>query len=156
MDEKGAVLSTCGNYRYLLTRRWADGDTVTWIMLNPSTADASIDDPTIRRCIGFSKEWGYAALRVVNLYAYRATKPEALKAVADPIGPDHAVHFMGALHASALVVAAWGACKHAKIDHVKHILTNTLVHCLGVTANGSPKHPLYVKGSALPDVYQVT
>ena len=154
--ERDAVIDEAGVYRYSLSRRWSDGDVVTWIMLNPSTADANTDDPTIRRCIGFSKSWGYGALRVVNLYAYRATKPDALKAVADPIGPEHAIHFAGALHASALVVAAWGACKHAKIDHVKNILTNTLVHCLGITANGSPKHPLYVKGSALPDIYQVT
>ena len=149
----GAIISPCGLYRYSLTRRWADGDTVAWIMLNPSTADASMDDPTIRRCISFSKNWGYGGLQVVNLYGYRATKPDALKAVVDPIGPDHEVHFMGALQASALVIAAWGACKHAEIDHVKHILTNTLVHCLDVTADGSPKHPLYVSGNTIPSIY---
>ena len=151
--KRAAVIDETGAYRYSLSRKWADGDLITWIMLNPSTADALVDDPTIRRCIGFSKGWGYGALRVVNLYAYRATKPEALKAVTDPIGPEHAIHFMDALHASAMVVAAWGACKHAKIDHVKHLLTNTVIHCLDTTANGSPKHPLYVGGLTLPSIY---
>ena len=145
-----AVIDGTGMYRYLLSRRWADGDAVAWIMLNPSTADAEIDDPTIRRCIGFSKVWGYGGLYVVNVYAYRATKPEILKTATDPIGPDHGLHFSAALHRSALHIAAWGACKHAKINHVLPYLSSYVIHCLGVTADGSPRHPLYVKGDVEP------
>lgn len=144
---KDAVIDSTGMYRYSLSRIWADGDIVTWIMLNPSTADASVDDPTIRRCISFSKSWGYGGLRVVNLYAYRATNPDALKTAVDPIGPEHSVHFMRALHMSSLIVAAWGACKHAKIDHVLPWISQLDIQCLGVTADGYPRHPLYVKST---------
>ena len=142
---KSAVIDPTGMYRYSLSRKWSDGDMVAWVMLNPSTADASVDDPTIRRCISFSKSWGYGGLTVVNLYAYRATNPDALKTAIDPIGPEHGVHFMRALHASSLIVAAWGACRYAKTDHVSHWLAQRDIQCLGVTNDGSPRHPLYVK-----------
>ena len=142
---KSAVIDATGMYRYSLSRKWSDGDMVAWVMLNPSTADASVDDPTIRRCISFSKSWGYGGLTVVNLYAYRATNPDALKAAIDPIGPEHGVHFMRALHASSLIIAAWGACRHAQIDHVRPWLAQRDIQCLGVTTDGSPRHPLYVK-----------
>jgi hypothetical protein len=151
--KREAVIDETGVYRYLLSRRWAYGNAVTWIMLNPSTADAAIDDPTIRRCIGFSKKWGYSGLYVVNLYAYRSTKPEALKSAIDPIGPEHGLHFGTALYRSAFNIAAWGACKHARIDHVLPYLSNYVIHCLGVTADGSPRHPLYVKGDVEPQLW---
>ncbi len=93
-----AVLSECARYRYRLDRAWERDDhglgTVTWVMLNPSTADADVDDPTIRRCIGFSKAWGYNALTVVNLFAWRATSPRDLCAVEDPVGPDNEAHLI--------------------------------------------------------------
>jgi hypothetical protein len=84
--DRGATLSDCGRYRYRLWRRWADGPTVLFVMLNPSTADADVDDPTIRRCIGFARSWGAGALEVVNLYAWRATQPAELKAAVGPVG----------------------------------------------------------------------
>lgn len=78
--ERAAEFSGCGRYRYSLRRRWADGGPpACWIMLNPSTADAEKDAPTIRRCIGFSKAWGHNALVVVNLFALRSTDPTALR-----------------------------------------------------------------------------
>src|SRR5262249_14212908 len=86
---RAAVISDCGRYRYSLTRRWGDAaePRALFVMLNPSTADAEQDDPTIRRCIGFAKAWGMGSLEVVNLYALRATDPAALLSAPDPIGP---------------------------------------------------------------------
>ena len=101
-------------YRYLLTRRWGTGGTTcTWLMLNPSTATALEDDPTIRRCIDFSKSWGHNALHVVNLFAWRATAPFELRDVADPVG-EHNDEFIKRLcHPGWQVIAAWG--HHGKI-----------------------------------------
>src|SRR5882724_4976365 len=85
----GAVLSDCERYRYALWRRWAERPAVLFVGLNPSTADALQDDPTIRRCIRFAKAWGYGALYMGNLFAFRATDPRAMKAEADAVGPDN-------------------------------------------------------------------
>ncbi len=84
---KEAVISDCGRYRYRLTRRWGDGPLLSFIMLNPSTADAEVDDPTIRRCMGFARRDGYGGIVVGNLYAFRTTKPKALFAADNPLGP---------------------------------------------------------------------
>ncbi len=84
----GAVIT--GNYRYLLWREWNNqGKTVSFIMLNPNSADASLNDPTITRCINFALSWGYGRLEVVNLFAYRTSKPSLLKQVTEPIGKDN-------------------------------------------------------------------
>lgn len=147
LGDRTARLSACGRYRYELTRRWADGPTVLWIMLNPSTADAAEDDPTIRRCIGFSKRDGFGSLTVVNLYAYRATDPKALFAVADPEGPENWWHIQRAVRSSDAVVFAWGAIQGPTDRHVWHggaLIPSPL--CLGVTKAGHPRHPLYVRG----------
>jgi hypothetical protein len=78
--KSGAELSACRTYRYRLWRQWdADLAPVVWVMLNPSTADESADDPTIRKCIGFAQRWGYGGIEVVNLYAYRSPDPRQLK-----------------------------------------------------------------------------
>ena len=109
LTEADAVISDCERYRYRLTRRWDDGPTCTFIMLNPSTADARKDDPTIRRCIGFARREGCAALLVINCFAFRATKPADLFAAEDPIGPENDRHIMAAsLDADGQVIAAWG------------------------------------------------
>lgn len=144
-------------YRYSLTRRWAKGGSVlTFIMLNPSTADAHQDDPTIRRCIGFARREGCNALLVLNLFAYRATSPENMKAAADPVGPENdafLIKHLNALYPSAgdKVVAGWGTHgSFARRDlHVMQLATAAagvpLLH-LGLTKEGHPRHPLYVKG----------
>jgi hypothetical protein len=144
-----ATLSPCGTWRYRLTRSWdADLPQVCWVMLNPSTADAEQDDPTIRRCIGFSQTWGYGGLVVVNLYALRATDPRELAAHPDPVGPDNAEHLVVAAEVSALVVCAWGA--HSMARRREQIAAELLgcgstpKCCLGVTRAGSPRHPLYL------------
>ena len=147
-----------GDYRYHLTRRWGPKiDTVVWVMLNPSTADADVDDPTIRRCISFSAELGADSLRVVNLYAYRATDPKHLLAVEDPVGPmNNTVIRETLLAARAMrspVIGAWGV--NARADRVSEFVTiadecRVPLHFLGITKSGMPRHPLYVLGSTRP------
>ena len=145
-----AVISPCGNYRYLLQREWLIGyGAALFVMLNPSTADAAQDDPTIRRCVGFAKSWGCGMLEVVNLYAFRATKPVDMFAAIDPVGPANDSHIAAAAHRAKIIVAAWGAS--AKADRASAVLRNLsdhAVHALGVTNNGSPRHPLYLRSDA--------
>lgn len=147
--ETHAVLSDDGRYRYLLSRRWDSGPAVVFVMLNPSTADATLDDPTIRRCIGFARGWGYPALAVVNLYALRSTDPRGLWTDPDPVGPDNDMwlqrEFVIADHIGSPVVAAWGA--HARPDRVQHVMSlpgAERMQCLGRTKDGAPRHPLYM------------
>lgn len=147
-----ARLSADGLYRYSLTRTWgAGGDVATFIMLNPSTADATVNDPTIRRCIVFATSWGCSGLAVVNLYALRATDPKDLWKVADPVGPDNDQTIADFLFSSQSwpVVAAWGA--NAKPDRVSQVLAlpgAANLRALGVTKDGAPRHPLYMRSDA--------
>src|SRR3989449_11540410 len=104
-----ACFSRCGTYRYALWRRWAAGPQVLFVMLNPSTADAQRDDPTIRRCIGFARRWGCGGIEVVNLFALRATDPRRLRYTRDPVGPENVAHLARAAGRASLVGAAWGA-----------------------------------------------
>lgn len=152
-----AALSPDGLYRYELTRRWRWDGTgqVCWVMLNPSTANALEDDPTIRRCVGFSQRFGFDSLVVVNLYAYRATDPKALLAAGDAIGPDNEAHVRKAVEESAVVIAAWGAWKKANPLRLGFHFgwptpaTRKPVYCLGQTKNAAPKHPLYLPSDAV-------
>jgi hypothetical protein len=150
-----AVFSECGRYRYRLTR---DGigqvrdrvrTTVTWIMLNPSTADASEDDPTIRRVRGFSRRAGHHAFIVVNLYALRATDPAELARHDSPCGPDNDAAILAACQDATQVVCAWGAHSMAppRARAVEHLLDGIPLFCLGFTKEGEPRHPLYVAGT---------
>lgn len=148
-----AVVSDCGRYRYALTRRWASGPMALFIMLNPSTADAEVDDPTIRRCIGFAKREGCGALRVENLFAWRATKPDEMFAQADnAIGATDTAIREAALAADGPIIAAWGGDPRAegRATVVVDILDDLSVKlmCLGTTNSGSPRHPLYVRRDA--------
>jgi hypothetical protein len=143
-------------WRYALWRAWdPDRPTVAFVGLNPSTADETLDDPTIRRCIGFAKSWGYGGLYMLNLFAFRATDPADMKAAADPVGPynDEALSYRQSR--CQLTVAAWGVHGGFKgrADHVlSHVLVSDAVYCLGKTKDGFPKHPLYLpKTAALED-----
>lgn len=145
-----ASISDCGSYRYRLDRRWSNGPTMGFIMLNPSTADADKDDPTIRRCIGFAKREGCGALVVVNLFAFRATDPKNLPAKSDEAeGPENAAHIMRAATVADRLVAAWGSNK-PEARFIRFIFDHygDRVLCLGKTKDGSPRHPLYVRGDA--------
>jgi hypothetical protein len=145
-----AFISNDGLYRYSLTRELDGKGTCTFVMLNPSTADAEQDDPTIRRCIRFAKEWGFGRLKVVNLYAYRATKPADLWLADDPVGPENDHTLSLVFGGSDLIVAAWGC--HAKSDRVAEILSWPIRPrvCLGITKQGAPRHPLYLRADAKP------
>lgn len=153
--KKTATISDDGLYRYVLGRRWSDEEDAfaTFVMLNPSTADAEVDDPTIRRCISFAQSWGMGGLRVVNLYALRATRPEALWNVADPVGPENDYYLTWIADMAKAtgwpLVAAWGA--NAKQGRVQDVLglrwMQFSLQCLGITKAGAPRHPLYVKGA---------
>ena len=147
MDEKSAVID--GVYRYSLIRQWDEFVRVVFVMLNPSTADAKKDDPTIRRCILFAQKWGYGGIEVVNLFAYRTTNPKELERVPDPIGRDNDFYIRQAVNRCGLVVAAWGAnpiAIHRAMPVVGLIKTEAgeLLRCLGKTKSGAPRHPLYV------------
>ena len=155
-----AVLSDCGTYRYALMRRWAEGHPLRFVMLNPSTADAEQDDPTIRRCIGFAKREGYAALIVLNLYAYRSTDPKALLTCADPVGPDNdrilRNHLLSATEGHNPVVAAWGVnARPERVERVLNLWPGVDWRCLGMTKDRHPRHPLYVRGDQSLDYYGV-
>jgi hypothetical protein len=163
---RDANLSVDGRYRYTLSRRWDDqlsltGDRaapVVWVMLNPSTADHQVDDPTIRRCVGFSRREGYTALTVVNLFALRASDPKELARADDPVGPGNDAAIVGAVYEvltdGGLVIAAWSAHQHPlmveRIARVREIAREcaTPLRCLGHTKAGHPRHPLYVRGDA--------
>lgn len=146
-----AALSPCGLYRYELTRSWdATKPTVAFIMLNPSTADAAEDDPTIRRCIGFASRWGFGELRVYNLFALRATDPQALWAHADPFGPDFEKWAKKPRECDKVVVA-WGTFgdkgRNAARGRcfARDHLHGVELWALAINADGSPRHPLYVR-----------
>lgn len=147
---KGAVISGCGRYRYQLTREWGTGRAVCFVMLNPSTADASIDDPTIRRCIGFAKRLGGSKLVVVNLFAYRSTDPSALSAQEDPEGEDNQHWIDTSVNGSSTVAAGWGVLKPPLPQSISRRIERLRsraekLWCLGKTKAGHPRHPLYVK-----------
>lgn len=155
-DYRSATISEDGAYRYDLRRRWAvSGPTATFVMLNPSTADGSIDDATIRRCTYFAKREGCASLLVVNLCALRATKPAALLTAADPCGPHNRLAVADALEAAhaeqeagfvAPVIVAWGAFPIGRVaatalDVV--LSSGCQLQAFGTSAAGAPLHPLY-------------
>lgn len=154
--ERKASFSFDGMYRYSLTRRWDYGDSCcTFVMLNPSTADAELDDPTIRRCVDFARKWGHDLLCVVNLYAFRATKPADMWRAADPVGPANNAHIRTACEIADQVVLAWGAKPRARkrIDEVLDLLDDLKTGCLAITKDGYPQHPLFVPGDTRTRLY---
>lgn len=160
LGSASAVFSPDEVYRYLLTRTWDDaGPVVTWAMLNPSKATETASDPTITRCIRFSRSWGYGGLAVVNLYGLRSTDPAVLAGHPDPVGPDNDRMISLACEQSALVVAAWGTgfLQPDRIAAVAAIIaaSGRTLRCLKVTKGGHPWHPLYVRGDATPVPYEL-
>lgn len=152
-----AVFSPCRTWRYRLDRDLellaSTRIAVAFIGLNPSTADETHDDPTIRRCKRFALDWGFARLVMANAYAYRSTAPRGLWSAADPVGPENDSHLEAIAREVELVVCAWGA--HAKPDRVAAVLAalaraGRQPHALRVTKAGAPGHPLYLPGDLTP------
>lgn len=149
-DCRSARISECGRYRYTLTRETGErAGSVLWVMLNPSTADATEDDPTIRKCVGFTKRWGFRHLKVVSLFAWRATDPKMLEVDDDKIIDSENIRAVfKEVSAHDRVVFAWGGgLKYAHGNKwVAEFVARTFLdaQCLGVNKDGTPKHPLYL------------
>lgn len=146
------ILSACRTYRYTLWRDFGGGGNgyAMFIGLNPSTADELNDDPTIRRCVAFAKSWGYEALCMTNLFAFRATEPADMIAAADPVGPENDGHLIDLASNAGVVVAAWGTNgTHMGRDAAVRALVPGL-HCLKKTLSGHPGHPLYLRADLTP------
>lgn len=150
---KGAEISPCGTYRYRLWRHWGDSyRRLTFVMLNPSTADAKDDDPTIRKCMGFARRLGYSGISIVNLFALRATDPRELTKAEDPVGPENDETLRTALATAHRFVVAWGASTKAKkvfqprrdwfVEECRPLIDDGRALCLGTTKSGEPRHPL--------------
>ncbi len=155
-DARGAVFDPDGAYRYRLWRTWDTAlPAAAFILLNPSTADASHDDPTLRRCLGFARAWGYGGVEIVNLFAWRATDPAALRCCRDPIGPANDAAILAAVAGAPLVVAAWGngGRRHDRAAAVLSLLDGVPLVCLGLTGADQPRHPLYVPGATTYEPY---
>ena len=152
--QSGADFSPCGTYRYRLWRRWDDGPTVAFIMLNPSTADALQNDPTIERCHRRAVNMGFSALEVVNLFAYRATDPKRLKKFSHPVGPENDAILLQTASNSEMVICAWGGHGDHRNRHqeVRNALRDNGIktYVLSLTAKGLPGHPLYLPYSREP------
>lgn len=158
--KRDALISDCGQFRYSLTRVWDNAlPRVVFVMLNPSTADALVDDATIRRCIAFAKVLGFGSLQVVNLFAYRATDPRDLKAAGYPVGEVNDDWIIQACSEADTVVCAWGANARGmtRADEVLQLIRMWAWRspvALSVTADGIPKHPLYLPGGSKFIVYE--
>lgn len=163
--QRWATITPDGVYRYALTRSWdPEPDTteqhkpVVWVMLNPSTADGQVDDPTVVRCVGHTRRWGYCHLTVVNLYAYRATDPRELALAAgagfDVVGPLNDDVVRSAIEGAGLVVAAWGAMRLADRRTPGVVAMADRLHCLGRTTSGHPCHPLARRPFGALEVYR--
>lgn len=151
--ENDAVLSDDGLYRYLLRRTWAfKHPRALFIMLNPSTADAYKDDPTIRSCVRLTNALGYGSLEVVNLFAWRATNPADLPSPSRALGSNNPRTIEAAVQRCDVTICAWGAHPYADknapgvLDIVS--LHRPAAYCFGKTKSGAPKHPLYIKTGA--------
>lgn len=150
----GATFSPCGAYRYRLWRYWSGEPAVLFLMLNPSTADETVNDPTVERCQRRAKAMGAGGLQVANIFALRSTDPGALYAADDPVGPDNDAAILAAARECAQVICAWGV--HGEYrgrgNAVLAMLRTAGItpHCLGTTKDGHPRHPLYVSYGVTP------
>ena len=160
---KAAAISDCERYRYQLYRVWdAALPQVFFIMLNPSTADAETDDPTIRRCTGFARSWGYGGIEIGNLFALRATDPKDLASAQDPVGPANDMHLAAmakrAVAATGRAICAWGnqGGMGQRDAEVLRLLQahHAEPYCLRINrATGMPAHPLYLPKGLEPTPY---
>ncbi len=152
-----AVYSDCERYRYLLTRRWGEGPKALFVMLNPSTATEVQNDPTVERCERRARALGYGAFRVTNIFAFRATDPRVMRAVADPVGPDNDAAILDSVPWADSILCAWGnhglhLDRGAQVTALLRQSGAPLFH-LGLTGQGQPKHPLYIGYDQKPQLW---
>lgn len=158
---RDAIISPCGKYRYSLVRQWDKSKPhLPFVMLNPSTADATEDDPTIRRCVSFAKREGAGGIVVVNLYALRSTDPKRLREVEDPVGPFNSRVIYDAATTAAEagmpIICAWGVndiTQAAGGALAEARAAGASIMCLGKTKHGHPRHPLYLKSDQPLEAY---
>jgi hypothetical protein len=154
-----ALYSDCEAYRYSLTRIWRpEGPRMVFVMLNPSTADALRNDPTVERCERRARAQGFGAFRVVNLFAWRATDPADLKRATAPVGPENDAAISDAADWGNLLLAAWGV-HGAHMGRGPAIASSlrargVALHHLGCTKEGHPRHPLYVSYAVVPQPWE--
>lgn len=156
--ETGATFSDCEKYRYTLWRSWGVGDLANFIMLNPSTADESTNDPTVERCERRAREYGFGGLIVTNLFAWRSTDPKQLNKVLDPIGRENNDAIKETAAQCKIVVCAWGkdgtimARNESVLKMLREFCPEKLRY-LKLTKDGHPYHPLYVPYSMKPVLF---
>lgn len=168
LEAPAATWSPCKLYRYTLRRSWmtpakgmfgalwGTGRIITWILLNPSTADETQDDPTIRRCKEFSRSWQFDGLIIVNAYALRSTDPKGLWKVEDPNGPENDAAILGACHEASKIVCGWGKnLRNGRRDQLAKLLRDFELSALKRNADGSPVHPLYQPASLVPRLFRI-
>jgi hypothetical protein len=157
--ERDARISPCGRYRWSLSRNWDWGRPwLGWIMLNPSTADARTDDPTIKKCMKFARRWGFGGIAVRNLFSFLATDPDDLLPCPDPVGCEGTAAILDLVGVCPRIIVAWGAihpqhhCRaRAVFDELRR--QRVIPFCLGKTAGGWPRHPLFVRDDTNPVPY---
>ena len=150
----GAEFSKCRKYRYTLWRTWDESKPkIMFLGLNPSTADETKNDPTVTRCINYSKLWGYGGMYMMNIFAYRTTYPVELKKQLDPIGPDNNNWIKKISKSVDKCVGAWGNDGEFldRSIEIKGIVKN--LFCLKINGSGEPAHPLYLKSNLKPIKY---
>ena len=158
-DGRAAVFSECGTYRYLLERRIRTrlalyARRVVFVMLNPSTATAEADDPTVRRCVRFAELWDYDRMHIVNFFGYRSPSPSALnESQVCPVGPLNAQYLVWESATAETVICAWGnhGAKAAEFWLPRWQTFAGRLHHLGLTARGQPKHPMARGRHRIPD-----
>jgi hypothetical protein len=154
-SDSGAVFSSCRRWRYLLWRRWdAARPVANFLMLNPSTADERQLDPSCTRARRYAERWGFGTVLITNIFAWRATDPEEMKAARDPVGRGNDRAILRAARESALVVCAWGnhGVHLGRADAVRKLLRRAKIEArvLRINAGGEPAHPLYLPGNLKP------
>lgn len=153
-----AVYSDCKLYRYSLTRVWHKDDRkILFIMLNPSTATETQNDPTVERCERRAKTLGFGGFAVVNIFAFRSTDPIRMRAQVDPIGPANDQAIADGVVWADQIVCAWGnhgvhLGRGDQVTRYLRKLPKPLFH-LGLTHAGQPTHPLYVGYAVQPELW---
>lgn len=154
-----AIYSPCRGYRYTLERTWDENrPAVAFIGLNPSTATEDVDDPTVRRCIGFARSWGCGGLIMLNIFAYRSTDPKKLHRMDRRacVGRKNDKHLLRIAANGVPLVAAWGThgALHGRHDEVLDLLHNYQLKALRITKEGCPQHPLYLPANLKPEPWR--